>query len=56
MKIMCRIDAVPKPTQLEMRVGGKNFCSRFSLQLKIQFMQIVTSIGTKNIIQKKLFT
>ena len=39
MKIMCRIDAVPHPTQLEMRVGGKIFQSRFGLQFKIQSLQ-----------------
>jgi hypothetical protein len=31
MKIMCRIDAVPHPTQLEMRVGGKIFLSKAKL-------------------------
>ena len=34
MKIMCRIDAVPHPTQLEMRVGGKIFLSKFGLQAR----------------------
>ena len=38
MKIMCRIDAVPRPTQLEMRVGGNKFFTEVILGLKFQLM------------------
>ena len=43
MKIMCRIDAVPHPTQLEMRVGGKIFLSKFGLQARRKVWKIGSS-------------